>query len=315
MKKLLFTILAGTVLLLSAENRKAEISGPTGNVGEMQITGNLDNPVVRFAARELQSFLKQSTGKEVPVGGTIAPDKFNLILGDHPEARKDGLDLSKLPDEGYYIRRIGNRLYIAGNDSPETDPARNKYRTNFRRATLSGVYDFLERFTDARFFFPGKYGTIVPARDGLYLPGKIDIMESPDMLIRNLYYGGKCQPYDPAIPMPDIYSMTHLRLRLSEKRIYFGHGLAALELVERFGKSHPEYFALRDDGRRYNDPNMPYPCQLCFTSGVGSNPPPSCPGLCTAQPVPYSVYMYTGVGGNGYHAGAGILGLWVLNCQ
>ena len=109
MKKLLFTILAGTVLLLSGENRKIEISGPSGNVGNVQITGNLDNPVVRFAARELQSFLKQSTGKEVPVGGTIAPDKFNLILGDHPEARKDGLDLSKLPDEGYYIRRIGNR--------------------------------------------------------------------------------------------------------------------------------------------------------------------------------------------------------------
>ena len=269
MKKLLFTILAGTVLLLSGENRKAEISGPTGNVGDMQITGDLDNPVVKFAAAELQRFLKQSTGKEVPVGGTIVPDKFNLVLGDHPEAKKAGLDLGKLPDEGYYIRRIGNRLYIAGNDSQEADPVRNKYRTNFRRGTLSGVYDFLERFTGARFFFPGKYGTIGPARDGLYLPEKIDIMESPDMLIRNLYYGGKCQPYDPAIPMPDIYSMTHLRLRLSERRIYFGHGLAALELVERFGKSHPEYFALRDDGKRYNDPNMPFPCQLCFTSGVG----------------------------------------------
>lgn len=46
------------------------------------------------------------------------------------------------------------------------------------------------------------------------------------------------------------------------------------------------------------------------------NPLPSCPGLCTARPVPHAIYMYMGVGGgNGYHSGAGILGLWVLNCQ
>lgn len=254
--------------VLPEPTRITEIAGPVEDVGEIQITGNLKNPVVKFAAGELRKFLKQSMGKDVPIGKEIDPAKFNLVLGDTPEAKEAGLDLTRLPEEGYYIRRAGNALYIAGNDSSDVDPAGNGYNTYYRRATLSGVYDFLERFAGVRFFFPGKYGTIVPVRKGLALPETIDIMESPDMLVRNLYYGSKCAPYDPAIPMKDLHCQTYLRLRLSETRVYFGHGLAFLNLVERFGKSHPEYFALRDDGTRYNDPHMAFPSQLCFTSGV-----------------------------------------------
>lgn len=268
MKILLLIASVCTAFFLHAANRKTEISGPVKDVGPVHITGDLDNPVVRYAAGELQHFLKKSTGKAVTVGREAVPEKFNFILGNTPEATKAGADCRKLPEEGYYILRSGNSLYIAGNDSGEIDPAVSKYNTKFRRGTLSGVYDFLERFSGVRFFFHGKYGTVVPAKGGVFLPENIRIMESPDMPVRNLYYGSKCRSFAPSVSMEDIHKSLHLRLRLSEKRIYFGHGLAFLELIERFGKSHPEYFALRDDGRRYNDPGMPFPGQLCFSSGV-----------------------------------------------
>ena len=250
----------------SSGKHVCELSGPVKDAGTLEIVTEQPIPVVEFAAKELQTFLKQATGQDVPIVRKASDGKTALILGDCPSARAAGLDVSELPEEGFRILRKGCSVFIAGRDDPKQDPSRFGRRHNYRRATLSGVYDFLERFADARFFFPGPYGTVIPEKKGLFLPEKIEVVESPDMQLRS-FYAGKPKTYDPEMTLSKLRSWESLRLRLSENQINYGHGLAFLDLPRRFGKTHPEYFALWN-GKRYNDPKLSFPGQLCYNSGV-----------------------------------------------
>ena len=175
--------------ILSAGQHVKEVSGPVKNAGTLEIVTEQPVPVVKFAAKELQTYLKQATGQDIPIVRKESGGKTALILGDCPSARAAGINVSKLPEEGFRISRRGNRIFIAGRDDSKQDPAKFGWGQAYRRATLSGVYDFLERFADARFFFPGQNGTVVPAKKGLFLPEKINVVESPDMQLRTFYFG------------------------------------------------------------------------------------------------------------------------------
>ena len=261
----LFLFCAG---LLSAGQHVNEVSGPAKDVGALEIVVERPLPVVNYAAKELQTFLKKAAGQDVPIVKKSSGDKTALILGDCPSARAAGINVEKIPNEGFRILRKGNRVFIAGRDSETQDPTKFAWSQYYPRATLSGVYDFLERFAGARFFFPGRYGTIVPSGNALLLPEKINILESPDMKVRTFYNGKVRQIFDPNITPVKLDAMQWQRLRLSENWIKFDHGLIFLNLIERFSKTHPEYFSLRDDGRRYFEPDMQHTGQLCFSSGV-----------------------------------------------
>lgn len=270
MRMKLTTLLLFCAGILTAGQHLCEVSGPAKNAGALEIVTEQPVPVVKFAAKELQTYLKQATGQNIPVVKKATAGKTSIFLGDCPSARAAGLDVSKLPDEGFRILRKGNRVFIAGRDDPKQNP--EVWRQYFRRATLSAVYDFLERFADARFFFPGPHGTVVPLKKGLFLPEKIDITESPDMVQRSFYFGtsqyiGAPRPYE-KFTCTQLHPLQCQRLRLSENKTDFSHGLTHMNFIGRFAKSHPEYFALRDDGRRHCDPKMIFPGQLCFTSGI-----------------------------------------------
>ena len=243
-----------------------EVSGPVKDAGTLEIVTEQPVPVVEFAAKELQTILKQATGQDIPIVRKASEGKTSLILGDCPSARAVGIDVSKLPDEGFRISRQGGSVFIAGQDDPSQDPAKYGWSQAYRRATLSGVYDFLERFAGARFFFPGPYGTVIPEKKGLFLPEKIEVVESPDMALRS-YYEGKPKSYMTDQKPTYERAVEWQRLRLSENPVNYGHGLMFLNLPERFGKTHPEYFALWN-GKRYSDPKLQFPGQLCYNSGV-----------------------------------------------
>lgn len=255
-------------VFVPAGKHVCEVSGPVKDAGALEIVVEQPCPVVKYAAKELQTCLKKATGQDIPVVKAPSGNKTALILGDCPIARAAGLDVTQIPDEGFRILRDGKHVFIAGHDSPKHDPAKLNGFQQFPRGTLTGVYDFLERFAGVRFFFPGRYGTVIPSANGLNLPEKINVLESPDMLVRTIYSGRPDQYFDSSLTPGQVYAMQWQRLRLSEHRIQFGHGLIFLNLIERFSKTHPEYFALRDDGKRYYESTMGQTGQLCFNSGV-----------------------------------------------
>ncbi|MDP6721126.1 MAG: DUF4838 domain-containing protein [Pirellulaceae bacterium] len=93
-------------------------------------------------ARELQSFIKQATGAELP----IMQDKIvtpAIVLGDCPEAAKLGLDSARMPPEGFAVKTTADAVFIVG---------RNMGRD--ANGGLWGAYEFLERFVGVRWYFP-----------------------------------------------------------------------------------------------------------------------------------------------------------------
>lgn len=254
-------------LTVFAVPRKIEVWGKLEKADNLEIVMETRTPLLAFTSKELQTFLAKATGTAPEIRNVPTDNATSIILGDNSFARAAGIDVNALPEEGYVIVRKGRRIFIAGRDSATMHPAQNGWGQLYERSTLSGAYDFLERFAGVRFFFPGEWGTVVPAKDGLYLPEKIDILERPDCFDRRYYSG------TPKFPEEEIdgvlfRTLILLRNRTSESIIPFGHGLNRLKLVNRFSETHPEYFALMTDGQRNIDPSMTHSGHLCFNSGV-----------------------------------------------
>ncbi|MBO5724428.1 MAG: DUF4838 domain-containing protein, partial [Lentisphaeria bacterium] len=250
--------------------RITEISGQQDKIRNFEIVVEKSTPLLRFAAQELQAFLHKSTGVKPAVATRPSGRSFALILGDNSFLRKAGMDVKKLPAEGYYIVRKGSAVFLAGQDDPVMAPPGNNWQQVYKRGSLSAVYDFLERFTGARFFFSGPHGTVIPVKGFVELPAKIRIVERPDMSHRNYYHGKTIlyPGYRSGKNYPHGDTLTRVRLRFSENLVEYGHGQCYLDLIGRFGKSHPEYFALMPDGRRCKEKDIPHTGHLCYNSGV-----------------------------------------------
>lgn len=252
--------------------RRIHVSQKHESVRQIEVVLSTKTPVLSFAAEELSRYINLATGMNVAI--VSVPSSANvvaLVLGDNKLAQTAGLDIKKLATEGFFIKRKGNHIYLLGVDSDNIDPKQNPWNMWMRRGTLSAVYDFLERFIGIRFYFAGKYGTIIPENKNLTLPVDIDIMDRPDLIGRTNYSGPRSKWYEKNNTYyGSIYghNLNFLRWRYSEGNMPFGHGLDYIKLIERFGKSHPEYFALTPDGRRYKEADHVHPGHICFHSGI-----------------------------------------------
>ena len=267
----LFLLLASVMLLAGTlPPRVTVLTGKKEKIKTFEIVVEKSTPLLKFTASELQTFLQKSTGVKPALVNKPSGRAFALILGDNSFARKAGIDVKKLPAEGYYMIRKGNALFLAGQDDAVQTPVSNRWQQVYKRGSLSAAYDFLERFASARFFFGGPYGTVIPAKGFVELPATIRIMERPDMSHRNYYHGNAAlyPTYRTGKNDPHGDTLTRVRLRFSENLVEYGHGQCHLDLIQRFGKRHPEYFALMADGRRCMEKDIPHTGHLCYNSGV-----------------------------------------------
>ena len=244
-------------MLLLAENGKANVE---------IVVPEPATPTARFAAKELKTFLDQALGSDIKILRERSGATPAIILGDNRWSRAWGVNAGALPQDAFVIKRLADAIIIVGRDAPYKDPA--KYGRRVERATLFGVYDFLERFVGVRFYFPGEMGTVVPKLKELRIP-QVEIYEEPDFIIRNVswsyatwYHPFKDAPAKRAEQMTEMY-----RLRGSTQYIPCCHGLARLGLAERFGANHPEYFSLWANGKRDTDMNLPgHHGHLCYST-------------------------------------------------
>lgn len=139
---------------------------------------------VLFAADEATNFLSRVLGAPVPIVTAPSAGRASLVLGDNVYSRKAGIDVAKLPRDGFVLRTQGGRVYAAGRDDKSADPRRSIANgslgggVHFERATLFAVYEFLERFAGCRFFFPGDCGEVTPRQDS-FTVSDINLTRSP----------------------------------------------------------------------------------------------------------------------------------------
>ena len=224
-----------------------------------------DQRVARFAAQEMTNFLSRAFGAKVPISDRINPAKCSIVLGSNTWSVAAGIDTTTLPQEGFAMRTKGNAVYIAGVDA-NSSPWNN--HGCFPRATLFGAYDFLERFVGCRFYFPGELGEIVPRISSFTVPDT-DIVSAPAFKER-FFSESVGEWYDPGFREKRYMPLSKLRLRMQTRPIPSCHGLRAFKYVQRFGKTHPEYFLMKKDGTRdIMDTEKPPYCmnnKLCFSA-------------------------------------------------
>ena len=233
----------------------------------------------RFAAGVLTEHLSKVLGGEIMCVTAPTEGKFTIFLGTNGWSRAEGLRPETLRRDSFCIRVAADRAFVVGCDDPKTDPekviaSRAGTPVLFERATLFGVYDFLERFAGCRFYFPGELGTVVPRKDELRLVVG-DVTISPQMQKRDCYLMG-AGPY-PGVDPKDAAAQSRAKtaytlfLRETTEDIRCCHGQNRFNIAERFSESHPEYFQLRKDGTRCTGTKFSSNWmgrQLCHTSPV-----------------------------------------------
>ncbi len=222
---------------------------------------------VKFISRELQTYLKKISGAEISIDtDTSENHRCRIFIGTYENYDQLGLNKEDLEREGFIIRTIGNDLVLLGKDD---------------RGTQFAVYTFLERYLDVRWFWPGDLGEVVPQKQNIVL-GEIDVTENPDFKWRDRGPGGALWG---ATTGPTEMKARERILGVSQRhqeevalwerrnkwggmKIYGGHSLGEVFPPEKYGISHPEYYALVDGKRAVPGPDYDYKHegQICTTN-------------------------------------------------
>ena len=239
----------------------------------------------QFAARELKTFLDRALGADVKVVTAFTPGKKAIVLGTNAWSLAAGIDVSAKARDTFVIKAEKDRLYIVGRDPVSLDPGKVAARgrgtdqrslARSERATAFGVYEFLERFAGCRFYFPGELGEIVPKAAEIRVPDGTLIERAPVFTQRSVSLNSPMRSQTGTDEQKmSLQLLNWIRLRLETDHLQCGHGLNSMDYASRFADTHPEYFCLRQDGKRATlkvDPNPKSQShcvgQLCHTSDV-----------------------------------------------
>jgi hypothetical protein len=205
------------------------------------ITAKDAQPSEVYAAEEFQNFFAQSSGIHLPIvqqADAANGGQHHIFIGSSPSmsASNVGFSTDGFGQEDFRIVVRDDNIAIAGSTQ---SPA---------RGTLYGVYTFLEDYIGVRFLTVDH--TYVPAIGTWRVVGPIDRFYHPSLRFRWSYYGETNR--NPAFAArirvntvsddPKLGGKTGLNL--------ISHSLFYYVPAQKYGKEHPEYFALVDGERK-----------------------------------------------------------------
>jgi hypothetical protein len=250
MKKLLWGFLISFSLTIYAGIPLAK----NGKAKAEIIIDPKSNEVLKFAAEELQLWVKEISGAELPIVNKSGRLKNKIFLQVNPGNFQE--DLKKLHDnDGYAVRSKGNNVYLFASKS---------------KGVLNGVYKLLFKNTDIIWARPNtEFGTVFSKKSDLILE-QIDYIDVPVYILRGW------QMIGPSNHMPSElwqirnscnWSATTISNNPKYKKFGNvleyggGHNLVSRYITEKkFFKTHPEFFSLKD-GKRIPTSRI---TQLCF---------------------------------------------------
>jgi len=204
------------------------------------------SPSEKHAAAELQHFLKEISGAELPIGDDSTPmGAHEILVGDSEHLRKSGerIDWGSLGNEGFVIRTSGGHLILAGGRL---------------RGSMYAVYTFLEDVLGCR-WFAAKVSRI-PKMKRVQV-GPLNVTHVPVLEYREPFW---TEGWDADWAARNRVNSS--ASRLDEERggkvtyVGFVHTFYPLLPPDQYFKDHPEYYSERN-GRRTHE----Y-AQLCLTN-------------------------------------------------
>jgi hypothetical protein len=225
-----------TALLFAASvQAKPAIIVRNGRSDYQIVTPEDKSPAVGHAAGELQRFIQQMTGVQLPVvSEKRAGRKPAFLLGPCNRSRKAGLieQAGQLREDGVLIKTVGKDIALLGKNE---------------RGNLYSVYVLLERYLGVRFL--AWDCTIVPKQTELRLP-ELDYSYSPPFMYRETLYFDSF-PKDIAARQRLNGPYTKCDASTGGKIEFFPYVHSSYLLVpeQQYFKDHPEYYGLQGGKR------------------------------------------------------------------
>ena len=197
----------------------------------------------QWAAKELQHWLKEISGAEIPIS---AIDKScsgpQIVIGYQPDITKiSGATQPQPLDESFRYFNDGANIYIYGGK---------------QRGTMYGVFSFLENELGCRWYSPTV--SVIPKRDELKFTW-YNHSEKPGVRVRNDFYFEAFEPIWAA--RNRVNGSMGFREQPGGIESYWGvHTFYPFMPPEEFFKKHPEYYSQIDGKRTYDR------AQLCLSN-------------------------------------------------
>lgn len=236
----------------------------------------------QLAAQELRHYIKKITDVELPI---ISDDKIKeddyktlVLVGESELTRKLGLKNQDFEKQEYLIETKGKYLILMGCDEQKfgkcnfygrlpwpnctaASPAKVIFE-NF--GSMYAVDSFLEKAFDVRWYLPTEIGEVVPKKkDSLYIP-ELSIRRKPWTKHRRIIHPMAWKPFhqfgsdSKNYISPREMLLWCLRMKIGGEPFQTLHSTDTY--INRFGKSHPEYFA---NGKVSRPPQSQH---LCYTN-------------------------------------------------
>lgn len=184
-----------------------------------------------------------------------------IWIGATQRAEAKGLSTDQLPPEGFLIRSGNGEVFLMGNDRPVEQSRRPL------RGTAFATSDLLERHFGVRWLWPGELGRALPQRPTLDLPA-LSEENAPALTMRIIRGMSAAQPamelhqahfHLLRIEQDDYQAVLRqqgewLARQKTGYSIVENGGHAFTGWFERYGKAHPDWFALQPDGTRHQFP-------------------------------------------------------------
>lgn len=241
-------LLPSTHIEGAAESTSELLIAQEGASDYVILTPDEATPTQLYAAKELQYFLKQCSGAELPiVGESEAGAKPAFIIGPVRRSGADRLQAraTALAEDGVLLKSVGRDIVLLGQND---------------RGQLYSVYVLLERYLGVRFL--AHDCTVTPKQTTLSLPA-LEYSYAPPLMYRETLYFDSF-PKEIATRQRLNGPKQALDAEVGGKLDFFPYVHSASQLVppSEFYAEHPEYFSLV--GGKRTDQTIHG--QLCWTN-------------------------------------------------
>lgn len=232
----------------------------------------------KMAAALFNSVLEKISGKPLPIesehrieiSGTDVLDAKKkswphaIWIGNTKQAEEQGIRVDDLVWEGYRLKTVNGWLFAMGHDKPRAKVYGNAY----------AVVGILEDYLGVRWLWPGELGTVIPKSRDLSLPAiheqnepalrrrgirsRIGISDRDELGLKVL---GNTEQNRLAYTTSQTEQSEWARMSRIGGSYTPSAGHSYSGWYEKYGKEHPDWFALQPNGSREQRSDRPRLCK------------------------------------------------------
>ena len=241
-------ILSAGELILGVEGRSKHQIVVPDKIENEKIAASVD-----AAAKLVQTaFASNGIALKILKESEKDPELHGIYLGATEFAKKNGVNFSTIPGATFIHKAVGKDVIVAGADRDEPLSRRGD---KIEPGTLFSTGEFLYRYAGARYLQPDADGTEFMPKKIIHVPDDLNMVKSPFFKEHLVWASVPSNIY--------FYKLQHAD---SWRRIGgSSHRIANVITLEKYGKSHPEYFALHN-GLRLPQQGNARGVQICYSN-------------------------------------------------